>query len=269
MTLDPMQHSLAHQQYLKKVKRKEIFIIVMRLAVLLAFIVLWEVAARLNWIDSFIMSSPSRIFNTAIKLFTEDNLSWHIFVTVTETVIGFTLGTVFGVLIAIILWWSSTVAKIADPYLVVLNALPKIALGPVIIVWVGAGYKAIVAITILISIVVTILSMLNGFMEVSDSKIKLMETFSATKLQILQKVVLPASIPTMISTLKINVGMAWVGVIVGEFLVSKDGLGYLIVYGGQVFKLDLVMTSVIILSIAAGLMYAFVAWLEKKYVKQG
>lgn len=267
MNLSEKNYSPAHNEYLKTIKRKDRFIVIMRIVVLIAIIDLWEIAARLNWIDAFIMSSPSRILNTAIKLFTEDNLSWHLFVTVSETVAGFLIGTIGGVIIAIILWWSNTVAKISEPYLVVLNALPKIALGPVIIVWVGAGYKAIIAITVLISIIVTILSMLNGFMEVSESKIKLMETFSATKLQILQKVILPASIPTMISTLKINVGMAWVGVIVGEFLVSKDGLGYLIVYGGQVFKLDLVMTSVIILSIAAGLMYAFVAWLEKKYVK--
>lgn len=267
MTLDPKKYSGAHIEYLKSLKRKKKFISVMRVVILIAFLALWEIAAQFNWIDPFIMSSPSRILKTSINLFTEDNLTWHIFVTVTETIIGFLLGTILGILIAIILWWSNTVAKIADPYLVVLNALPKIALGPVIIVWIGAGYKAIIAITVLISIVVTILSMLNGFMEVSESKIKLMETFSATKLQILQKVILPASVPTMISTLKINVGMAWVGSIVGEFLVSKDGLGYLIVYGGQVFKLDLVMTSVIILSIAAGLMYALVAWLERKYVK--
>ena len=158
--------------------------------------------------------------------------------------------------------------KIFDPYLVVLNSLPKIALGPVIIVWVGAGIGAIITVTLLISLVVTIIGVLNGFMEVDKEKIMLLRTFGANKRQIFSKVVFPASIPTTISILKINVGMSWVGVIVGEFLVSKAGLGYLIVYGGQVFKLDLVMGGVLILCVLAALMYYLVAILEKVITKR-
>jgi NitT/TauT family transport system permease protein len=184
-----------------------------------------------------------------------------------ETVIGFTLGTILGTAIAIVLWWSKFIAKVADPYLVVLNSLPKVALGPIIIVWIGAGTGAIVVMALLVSVIVTVIGVLNGFLDVSPDKIKLLRTFGASKKQILTKVVLPASIPTIISALKINVGMSWVGVIVGEFLVSKAGLGYLAVYGGQVFQLDLVMTSVVILLIAAAIMYQGVAWIEKKYMK--
>lgn len=154
-----------------------------------------------------------------------------------------------------------------EPYLIVLNSLPKIALGPIFIVWIGAGTTAIVAIALSISIVVTILEVLNGLQSVDKDKIKLVKTFGANKLQVLSKVVLPSSYPIVVNALKVNVGLSWVGVIVGEFLVSRSGIGYLIVYGGQVFQLDLVMTSVLILSVAATLMYQMVAFFEKFIIK--
>ena len=179
------------------------------------------------------------------------------------------LGTTAGTLIAVILWWSELLSKVLEPYLVVLNSLPKIALGPIFIVWIGAGPASIIAIALTISLIVTILEVLNGFVSVDGDKIKLVRTFGANRLQVLTKVVLPSSYPVIINALKVNVGLSWVGVIVGEFLVSKAGLGYLIVYGGQVFQLDLVMTSVLILLIAAALMYQGVVYIEKILVKSG
>lgn len=259
--------SSEHQDYLQKIHRRKIHIRMSQISILIVFLVLWEVAGNLKWIDPFITSQPSRIIKTLENLASDGSLFTHIGVTVLETVIGFFLGTLMGTGIAVLLWWSNFVAKVADPYLVVLNSLPKVALGPILIVWIGAGPASIIAMALLISLIVTIISVLSGFMEVNPDKIKLLETFGATRFQILRKVVLPASVPTIISALKINVGMSWVGVITGEFLVSKAGIGYLIVYGGQVFKLDLVMTSVFILAIAAALMYQGVAWIEKKYLK--
>ena len=253
-----------HEAYLGKIKRDNRKVLIVRVGVLLMLIGLWELSAALKWIDPFIMSSPSRIVNTIASLYNSGELFMHIGVTLWETVAGFTLGTVIGIAVAIGLWWSPLVARTLDPYLVVLNSLPKIALGPVIIIWVGAGEGAIITMALLISVIVTVMSMLNGFLEVSEEKVLLMRTFGATRFQILKMVVLPASVPTMISTLKINVGMTWVGVIVGEYLVSKAGLGYLIVYGGQVFKLDLVMASILILAVVAALMYMGVAYAERK-----
>ena len=254
-----------HKEYLQKVRRANLKVTVLRISILIALLCLWEVSAALRWIDPFIMSSPSRIIRTIASLYSSGELFMHIGVTLWETVAGFFLGTVMGMGIATILWWSPVIARTMDPYLVVLNSLPKIALGPVIIVWVGAGEGAIITMALLISVVVTTLSVLSGFMEVSEERILLMRTFGASKLQIFRMVVLPASIPSIISTLKINVGMTWVGVIVGEYLVSKAGLGYLIVYGGQVFKLDLVMASILVLSVVAVLMYIGVSYLEKRY----
>lgn len=191
----------------------------------------------------------------------------HIGVTLYETVLGFVLGTAAGTLIAIMLWWSPAINRVLDPYLVVLNALPKIALGPILIVWFGAGITSIIVMALLISFVVTIMSVLAGFNEITGEKQLLMKTLGASKLQIFTMVVLPASLPTIMNALKISVGMSWVGVIVGEYLVSKAGLGYLIVYGGQVFKLDLVMASIVVLCLLAALMYYGVAYMEKKLVR--
>ncbi|MDW7675193.1 MAG: ABC transporter permease [Bacillota bacterium] len=257
------QISKAHESYLREQKLYRFKVMATQILLLVALVGLWELAGTLKWVDPFITSQPSRVLKTLANLHAEGSLYHHIGITVAETVIGFVLGTIIGTIMAIMLWWSDFLSEVLDPYLVVMNSLPKIALGPILIVWIGNGAQAIIAMALFISVVVTVLGVYSGFAQVDPNKIKLVKTFGATKLQVMQKVILPASVPTIISALKINVGLSWVGVIVGEFLVSKAGLGYLIVYGGQVFKLDLVMASVIILSIAAALMYQAVVILEK------
>lgn len=261
------QVSKEHLEFLQKIKRRKISIRITQVAILIAFFVAWELSANYGLIDPFITSQPSRMLRTLVNLHRDGTLYMHIGYTLMETIGGFIAGTLLGISIAVLLWWSDFLARVLDPYLVVLNSLPKIALGPIILVWIGAGAPAIITMALIISLVVTVIGVYNGFKQVDEDKIKLLKTFGATKLQILQKVMLPASISTIVSAMKINVGLAWVGVIVGEFLVSKAGLGYLIVYGGQVFKLDLVMTSVFILAVLAAIMYQFIAWLEGKLIK--
>jgi len=262
-----IQMSPEHKEYLRRMKAQKILVHTTQLFILVSMFVLWELLANASIIDPFITSQPSRVVKTILTLYEEGMLFKHIGVTSLETIVGFVLGTLFGTVVAIVLWWSEFLSKVSEPYLVVLNSLPKIALGPVFIVWIGAGPAAIIVMTLAISLIVTILEVLSGFLAVDQEKIKLVQTFGGTKYQVLTKVVLPATFPTIISALKINVGLSWVGVIVGEFLVSKAGLGYLIVYGGQVFQLDLVMTSVLILGIAAALMYQGVVYLERLLVK--
>lgn len=254
------------KSYLKKQKKYKFLIIFSQISVLILFIIIWEYSANKGYIDSFIMSQPSKIWNTIVNL-SFNGLLEHIGVTCFETLVGFLVGTFLGIIVAIILWWSKFLSKVAEPFLVVLNSLPKIALGPVIIIWVGAGMPAIIVVAISISLVVTILEILNGFMNTDKEKIKMIRTFNANKLQTLTKIVIPANISTFINSLKVNIGLSLVGVISGEFLVSKAGLGYLIVYGGQVFKLDLVMASVLILAIVAAIMYESVVLLEKLILK--
>lgn len=257
-----------HEVYLKKVKRNKWKIGIIRIAILVIFIALWEVAAKLKLIDPFLTSSPSRIVKSLISFVNGGTLFRHIWVTCYETIIGFMLGTILGVIIAIILWASKTASKVLDPYLVVLNALPKVALAPIIIFWVGNGTPAIITIALLISIVTTIISVLTGFNEVDEGKMLLMTTFQANKWQKLRYLVFPASIPVIISALKINVGLSWVGVIMGEFLVAREGLGFLIIYGGQIAQLDMVMMSIVILSVISFIMYEVVAILENKLVNK-
>lgn len=258
--------SSQHMAFLESIQRKNRFVRMMRYALLIIFILAWELGAAAGAIDPFIVSSPSRVVDTVIRLYQEGSLFMNIGITLYETVMGFLLGTLLGTLIAAILWWNNTLSRICDPYLVILNALPKIALGPILIVWFGAGVKSIIIMALLISLIVTVMSVLAGFMEISDEKQLLLRTLGASKWQTFSYIVIPASIPTIMSALKISIGMSWVGVIVGEYLVSEAGLGYLIVYGGQVFKLDLVMSSIVILCILAAGMYYAVAYLEKKLV---
>jgi NitT/TauT family transport system permease protein len=249
-------------KYLRQIKKEKIYVAITRLLLLIGIIALWELAAQLKLIDSFIMSQPSRIVKTFSNMIS-NGLMMHIGVTCLETVVGFMLGTILGTLIAVVLWWSKFISRVMEPFLVVLNSLPKIALGPVIIIWVGAGAQAIIVVALAISLIVTVLEMLSGFTGTDSEKIKMAQTFGANRRQIFLKVVFPSNAGTLFNSLKVNIGLSLVGVIAGEFLVSRAGLGYLIVYGGQVFQMDLVMCSVIILAIVAALMYQTVVLFER------
>ena len=248
--------------YLRRKRRRTHLVHACQIGFLVFFFAQWEISARLGWIDSFILSQPSRILET-LRNMSQNHLMMHVGLTLYETLTGFVLGVLLGVAIAVVLWWSGFVSRVAEPYLVVLNSLPKIALGPVIIIVVGAGTEAIIFMALAISLIVTVLEMLAGFRATNPESIKMARTFGATKRQVFTKIVFPSNINTLFNSLKINIGLSLVGVIAGEFLVSKAGLGYLIVYGGQVFQLDLVMSSVLILSVMAALMYQSVVLLQK------
>lgn len=252
------------ENFLRKKKLNKIKIVSLQISILVVFIGLWELLTVVGAIDSFFVSSPSRI----IKCIGEtENLWMHIQTTLLECIYGFVISSLIGLITAIILWYSETTRRVLEPYIVVLNSLPKIALGPLIIIWVGIGTKAIVVMTFLICIIVAIISFLNGFLACDEDKILLLKSMGANKFQILVKLILPGSIPNIISVLKVNVGLAWVGTIMGEYLVSSAGLGYLIIFGGQIFQLDLVMMSTVILCFLAALMYFIIA-LAEKYIKR-
>ena len=261
------QFSPDHLLYLKKMRRRSAAVWSLGLGFLAAFLLLWQVLADTGAIDAFISSSPSRIATTIADLIKNDNLFYHIGITLYETRIGFFIAVILGTLIALVLWWSEILRRVFEPYLIVLNALPKIALGPIIIVWCGSGSKSIILMAVLIGIIVTVINMLGGFLATDPEKVLLLRSMGASKFQILRKLVLPGSAKTFIGTLKVDVGMAWIGSVMGEYMTSKAGLGYLIVYGGQVFKLDLVMAATVVLCLLATLMYLGVVLLEKLLVK--
>lgn len=260
--------SAAQLMYMKKRRRKTRMIHVAQWGILVVLLAAWEILARLGVIDSFLLSSPSRMLSTLTELIRTGEIWIHLGTTLGETIAGFVIGSIMGVVLAIALWWSDTLNRILDPYLVILNALPKIALGPVLIVWIGAGMPAIITMTLLVSVIVTMVTVLGGFLSVEQAKLTLLRSFGATKLQCFTMVVFPGALPTTVSAMKLGIGMSWVGVIVGEFLVSRAGLGYLIVYGGQVFKLDLVMAATAVLCVFAALMYLMIAAFEKRLRKR-
>ncbi len=262
------KYSKEHILFLKSHRKNLLKIKFFQIGILFLIIALWELLSRLKIIDSFLMSSPSRVINTFYTLYISGQLWNNVIYTVTETIVGFALGTTLGILIATFIWWFPFSFRVAEPYLVVLNALPKVALGPIIIVWMGAGMGSIILMALLVSVIISVMNVLNGFREVSKDKILLMKSFGANKSQIFFKLVLPSNIGNIISTLKINVGMSLIGVITGEFLVSESGIGYLIVYGGQVFKMDLVMTGIIVLGFLAWAMYSCVAKMETYYINK-
>lgn len=260
-----IQFSDEHKKYIKKTKREKNIVLICQISLLVLIFGLWELLTQIKVLDAFFLSSPSRMFTTAVSLFKTGDLLKHIGVTLFETIIGFVLATSLGYIVAVVLWWSERLRRILDPYVVVLNSLPKIALGPLIIIWVGADIKAIIVMCILICVVITTLSMLGAFLSCDKDKILLMKSMNASKLQILTKLVIPNAMPEFVSVLKINVGMSWVGTIMGEYLVSSAGIGYLIIYGGYLFKLDIVMTSTVILCILASGMYFIISAIESRY----
>lgn len=257
-----------HKRYLRGIKRRRTLVTVTRALLLILIIGGWEASVKLSLADPFIVSSPSRVAACLVGLAKRGELMPHVAATFAETVAGFAAGTAIGCAAAVLLWFCPFMERVLEPYLVILNALPKIALGPILIVWVGAGAGAIIVMALLVSTVVTVMTVLAGFLEQGQEKQELMLSFGATRVQTFLKAVLPASVPSIMSALRISVGMSWVGVIVGEYLVSKRGIGYLIVYGGQVFRLDLVMASVTVLCALAAIMYYAVAFFEKRVSKR-
>jgi NitT/TauT family transport system permease protein len=256
-----------HQQYLYKLKKEKRWVRFYQLLIFVMFFGLWEIASKLHWIDPLLFSSPSKIFDLFLIKVADGTLLSHTSITLFETVLGFFIGTALGTLLAAILWWSPIISKIVDPYLVILNALPKVALGPILIVALGPGFASIIAMGAIISVIITTIVIYTSFKEVDANYVKVLKTFGATRTQCFKEAILPASFPTIISTLKVNVGLSWVGVIVGEFLVSSKGLGYMIIYGFQVFNFTLVLLSLLLIACFATIMYQAIELIERKLIR--
>lgn len=260
---------LSHQEaFVRNHKRHHHEIASWRIILFLAFLAIWELSANLGWIDSFFFASPSRVVICFVEQLTANSLMTHIGVTLYETVLSFLLVILFSLLVSTLLWYSSKLSEILEPYLVVLNSLPKSALAPLFIVWLGTGTTTIIVAGMSVAIFGSIISFYTGFQQVDKAKITLIQTLGGTKTDAFKKVVLPASVPLLLSTAKVNIGLALVGVIIGEFLAARRGLGYLIIYGSQVFQLDMVITGIIILCIIALGFYKSIQVLEHQIKKK-
>ena len=241
--------SEAQQKYVKKIHKYHSLILCAQILLLFILIIFWEIAARIGWIDSFIFSSPTRIAKCFIKMVSDGSIFRHISITMGETFISFALIVILGIGVALILWLYTPLSHVLEPYLVVLNSLPKSALAPMLIVWLGNSPKAIIVTAISVALFGTILNIYTSFMETDPELLKLMNTFGATKRQTLFKLILPSSLNTIISNMKVNIGLCLVGVIIGEFLAARQGLGYLIIYNSQIFCMDVIAMAIIILCI--------------------
>jgi NitT/TauT family transport system permease protein len=251
--------------WLRRERRDRMMVRVSQLGLLAVFMVLWEVLPRAGLINPLFTSTPSTIWPTFLELLKstpqQASILLHTWATVFATVVGFTAAMVLGIAIAAALWWWANLYRVLDPYLVVLNAMPKTAFVPIFYIWLGATFS-IYGMSLAISLFITVLMIYSGFQGIDPNKIKLAQTFGASKWQVLTKVVLPGSVPTLIAALKVNAGLSLVGVIVGEFQSATLGLGYLIQYGSQIFKMNIVMTSITILAIVSSVMYLAIYWLE-------
>lgn len=258
----------AQELYIRRHKQHHHRITGLRFLVLLLFLMVWELCADCGMIDSFFFSSPSRVVLCFLSMLADHSLFLHIGITLFETLISFLLVILIGLICATLLWYFTSLSEIAEPYLVVLNSLPKSALAPLFIVWLGTGIDTIIVAGISVALFGCIISLYTGFHQVDPEKITLIYTLGGTKKDAFFKIVLPSSIPTILSTMKVNIGLALVGVIIGEFLAARRGLGYLIIYGSQVFQLHLVITSIIILCMIAMVLYQLIQYAEHRYKKR-
>ena len=256
--------SSAQLDYLNSCKKEKRIVRSLQWLIMVLFIGLWETGARTGVINSFVFSSPTGVLRTIASMARDGSLWYHTGITLAETFVSFFLILFFGIGIAVLLWWNTRLSGVLEPYLVMLNSLPKSALAPVFIVWLGANMKTIIVAAVSVAVFGTVLTLYHSFAETEEDKMKLIITLGGRKKDILTKVILPGNIPTVVSLMKVNLGLALVGVIIGEFLAAKAGLGYLIIYASQVFKLDIVISSIFLLCVISVLLYHGIAKLEKK-----
>ena len=256
-------YSEEHKNFLKNEKRFKRNVLITQISIILFLFLLWELLSRLGIINTFLYSSPSLIVKTLVNLFKQNNLFNHIYITLLEVIISFLIASILSLLISTLLWWNKFLSKVAEPFLTILNSLPKVALGPLIIIWAGASIKSIIVMSLTISLFITIINLYQSFISTPNNYITLLKSFQGTKKDIFKKVVIPSNKENILSALKINMSMNFIGVIMGELLVSKQGLGYLIMYGSQVFNITLVITSIIILGLLSFILYFLINYLEK------
>jgi len=263
--------SIQYQRWLARERRSRISVRVAQLGILVVFLVLWEVLPKAQLVNPLLTSYPSALWPTFLELLhatpRQAGILTHAWFTIFATIIGFTAAMALGIAVAAALWWWPALYKVLDPYLVVANAMPKTAFVPIFYIWLGATLS-IYGMSLAISLFISILMIYSGFQGVDPNKLKLAQTFGASKAQLLTKVVLPGSVPTLIAALKVNVGLSLVGVVVGEFQSANIGLGYLIQYGSQIFKLNIVMTAITILAIVSSVMYLAISWLEAAVMRR-
>ncbi|MER1998547.1 MAG: ABC transporter permease [Lysinibacillus sp.] len=234
-----------------------------RLGVFIAIVLFWEIGARIGWIDAFFWSKPSEIYASWVGILADGTAWVDTFFTFRSTVYGFVIGTVGGAALGLSFWWSKYYAKIAEPFIIMFEAMPKLALAPIVVLIFGLGISSKVAMAVAITLVITTLTTYNGLKQVDKDLVRMIYSLGATRMQVFLKVVVPWTMPSIISALRINIGLALTGAIVGEYIGSTHGIGRMIFYAGQTYEISLIWAGIFNLSILSMLLYILVGQLEK------
>lgn len=252
-----------YKNFLRQKKMNNFLVLFTQITLLVLFFFIWQFLADKKLIDTFLLSSPKNVYNTILTLIKDNNFWNHIFITLYEIIISFIIGNIIGLVISTILWFNKFISKVLEPFFTILNSLPKVALGPLIIVWAGANIKSIIIMALLISTIISIININNAFKNTDKNRINIVKSMGASKIQVFKYVVFPSNINQIVESFKLNISMCFVGVIMGELLVSKEGIGYLIIYGSQVFNMNMVITGIILLVIMTIILYFLVNLIEK------
>jgi len=242
-------------------------VLAIQVGIVFAVLALWETAVRVGWLDAFFWSQPSAILRTAFTFIASGQAFYDTWFTVSATIAGFVIGTGGGAAIGLAFWWSRNWGRVFEPFVVVFNAVPKLAFAPLIILLFGIGIESKIALSVALTIVITILASIGGVRAIDDDLVRMMYTLGASKWQVFTKIVVPSAMPWVVSSMRINVGLALAGTIVGEFVSSQHGLGKVILYAGSTYEMALIWVGIIILSVVAVLMYIVVGWLERRLLR--
>lgn len=236
-------------------------------AIVLGAFILWEIAVRVEWMSNFFWSKPSDIARTMVIFFRDGTAIQDTWFTFRATVIGFVAGCALGAVIGLSLWWSQNWARVWEPFIIVFNAIPKLALGPLIILMFGIGISSKIAMAIALTFVITALAAYAGVKSVDQDLVRLTYSLGGRRRDAFFKIVLPSAMPWIISSLRINIGLALAGVLIGEFISSQFGLGKVILYAGATYDIALIWAGIAILSALSMVLYGAVVWLERMLLR--
>jgi NitT/TauT family transport system permease protein len=235
-----------------------------QIGLVVAILAFWEAAVRLGLAKVYVYGQPSGILSKGAILVGNGELLRHTWITAQEAVLGFLIGSGLGSLVGLSLWLAPNFAKVLRPVLVAVNGVPKIALAPLIIVWFGIGLEAKIAIAAILTFIVSTITSFTGTFEADPDLVRLMRSLGASRFQIWRKVIVPATLPWVLSALRLNIGFALIGAVVGEYISAKEGLGYLVYYSGVLYDLNSVWVGIFALMALALLLDRLVQELDRR-----
>jgi NitT/TauT family transport system permease protein len=232
-------------------------------AAVIGFFAAWEIGVRAGWISAFLVGSPLGIFTLAFKMLASGQLLSDTWYTLFEALLGFVIGTIFGSLLGLALWYSAFVARLVEPFIVAINSVPKIALAPIVVLWFGTGLISKVMLSVSLTAIVALIAAYQAAKEADVDLQSLLTSMGADKHQVFFKAVVPSTLPSIIATFRINIGFGLVGAVVGEFISSQRGLGHMIYTASSLYDLDSVWVGLFTLMVVGFILYYVIDTIER------